>query len=103
MPTVTPAMSPIVTLYGRPDCSLCDEARATLDGLRRERLGNGLPGFDVVERDIGTDPELEARFRSVIPVVEVGGRRLELAVSIGRLRRLLAEGLGDPTSPLAPR
>jgi len=26
----------VITLYGRPGCHLCDEARAALDGLRRD-------------------------------------------------------------------
>ena len=53
-----------MTLYTRPDCHLCDEARETL-----ARLGIG---FDEV--DIEGDPELHATFLERIPVIEVGGR-----------------------------
>jgi hypothetical protein len=38
---------------------------------------------------ITTDPELERAFASTIPVVELRGARLELAVSPARLRRFL--------------
>jgi hypothetical protein len=103
MPSVTAASTPIVTLYTRAGCSLCDESRATLHALRDERAASDLPTFDLVERDISVDPELDARYGSLIPVVELGERRLELAVSAGRLRRLLADGLGDPGLTAIPR
>jgi hypothetical protein len=32
-------------------------------------------GFDLEEVDIGGDPELEARYRAWLPVVEIGGER----------------------------
>jgi hypothetical protein len=32
-------------------------------------------GFDLAEVDIGGDPELEARYREWLPVVEIGGER----------------------------
>ena len=31
--------------------------------------------FELTEVDITGDPELEARYRELIPVVEIGGRR----------------------------
>ena len=58
-----------VVVYGAPDCCLCDEAKAVLRPAA-ERLG-----FDLREVDVSTDPELEARYRVEIPVVEVDGRR----------------------------
>jgi hypothetical protein len=50
----------------------------------------------IVEIDIAADPDLERAFFAVIPVIEVGDRRLELATSPGRLRRLLDETLDRP-------
>jgi glutaredoxin len=59
---------PRVVLYGRPDCHLCDEARAGLERLR----ANGLD-FEIDEVDIETDEELHARLLERIPVVELDG------------------------------
>ena len=58
-----------VRLYARPDCHLCDEARA---GLERLRAADGLD-FELEEVDIETDDELHARFLERIPVVELNG------------------------------
>jgi hypothetical protein len=32
-------------------------------------------GFELTEVDIGGDPDLEARYREWLPVVEIGGER----------------------------
>ena len=58
-----------VVLYGRPDCHLCDEARAGLARLRAEGLD-----FELQEVDIETDRELHRRFLERIPVVELDGQ-----------------------------
>ena len=57
-----------VVLYGRPGCRLCDLAESRLRALR-ERCP-----FDLVKADILEDAAAEARFRDVVPVVEVDGR-----------------------------
>ena len=54
-----------VVLYGRPDCHLCDEARAAI--LRFD-------GVDLREVDIESDDELFKAMLERIPVVEIGGR-----------------------------
>jgi glutaredoxin len=59
---------PRVRLYARPDCHLCDEARAGLERL----LADGLD-FELEEVDIETDDELHARFMERIPVIELDG------------------------------
>jgi glutaredoxin len=56
-------------LYHAAGCSLCDRARDVLSQARAEL------GFDLVEVDIGGDPELEARHREWLPVVEIDGER----------------------------
>jgi hypothetical protein len=61
----------VVTLYGRPDCHLCDEAREGLLELR----GRGA-AFELVEVDIEGDEELHRELLEKIPVVEVDGRRV---------------------------
>jgi glutaredoxin len=60
---------PIVTLYISPGCHLCDRARDVLAEARDEI------GFELVEVDIAGDPELEARYREWLPVVEIDGER----------------------------
>ncbi|MFL5754830.1 MAG: glutaredoxin family protein [Chloroflexota bacterium] len=93
---------PTVVLYSRPGCHLCDDARAALSALLADRRARGLGAPAVEERNIETDEGWERAFGTTIPVVEVGERRLELAVSPARLRRLLDETLGTATtSPTA--
>ena len=87
-----------IYLYGRDGCHLCDEARAILDQLLAERAAAGLAVPRVVERDIDTDPAWLRAFMTTIPVIELDGRRIELANSPRRIARLLADVL-DPTTP----
>ena len=61
---------PTVTLFGRPGCHLCDDARGVLERVRRD-----VP-FDLVERDIEADDDLLRRYLERIPVVAVDGREL---------------------------
>jgi Glutaredoxin-like domain (DUF836) len=80
---------PDLILYRRGGCHLCDEARDVLAALLAERAADGLPVPALVERDITTNAAWERDFVASIPVVEFGGKRLELATSPTRLRRLL--------------
>jgi hypothetical protein len=84
---------PDLILYGRPECGLCDEARDLLLGLLDERRRHDLPTPALTEIDIESDADLERRYVATIPVVELGGRRLELATSAAKLRRLLSDVL----------
>jgi glutaredoxin len=59
---------PLVRLYARPDCHLCEEARKGLEHLRSEGLA-----FELEEVDIEADDGLHARFLERIPVVELDG------------------------------
>jgi hypothetical protein len=74
----------IVTLYGRPDCHLCDEARARLLELRASGAR-----FELREIDIESDDGLIARHLERIPVVEIEGEvvsELELDLDAVRAR-----------------
>ena len=95
MPIVS-APLPDLVLYARPGCHLCDETRAAIELLLADRWARGLPVPTVIERDIEADPELHRRLLERIPVVELGGARLELATSVARLRRLFADVLDAP-------
>jgi glutaredoxin len=77
--------SPLVRLYARPDCHLCDEARAGLEALRADGLG-----FEFEEIDISTDDELHTRFLERIPVIELDGEIVgELWLDVDELRSRL--------------
>ena len=76
---------PRVTLYHAPGCHLCERARDVLLTVRRERA------FELVEVDISGDDELEARYRELLPVVEIEGeRRFAYFVPPDAFRRALA-------------
>ena len=66
-----PGGPPVVTLYGRPGCHLCEEARERLVALQRAGAG-----FELREIDIETDGELHRSMLELIPVVEVEGERV---------------------------
>jgi hypothetical protein len=93
MPVVPPL--PDLVLYARPGCSLCEEARIAIDLVVQDRRARGLRAPNVIERNIEDDPELHRRYLERIPVVEIGDRRVELIVSVGKVRRLLNEALGE--------
>ena len=59
-----------VTLYGRPGCHLCDEARAALQRVAARRP------FVLREVDITTDDALHRRYLVRIPVVCLDGEEL---------------------------
>ena len=84
---------PELVLYTREGCHLCDEARALVQGLLEDRAARGLPTAALRERDITTNPEWERAWFERIPVVELRGRHLELAVSASKLRAFLADAL----------
>jgi glutaredoxin len=74
----------VVTLYGKPDCHLCDEARAVVATVQRERP------FELQEVDISSDPVLNSRYGERIPVVELDGEEVfEYLVEPEELRRML--------------
>ena len=90
---MTDAPLPDLVLYGRPGCGLCVEARTLLVALLDERAKAGLPAPALLERDIESDPAWERAYFASIPVVELGDRRLELATSAAKLRRLMTDVL----------
>ena len=75
----------VVTLYTRPGCHLCDEAREAIQEARSE-----LPEFELREVDIEADAALHALYLERIPVVQVDGDIVsELRIDLARLRRSL--------------
>ena len=66
----TPELSPKVTVYHAAGCHLCERALTQVRALQAEL------GFRLEVVAIDGDPELEARYRELIPVVELEGERL---------------------------
>jgi glutaredoxin len=62
--------TPTLTLYSRPGCHLCDEARAALERVRARAT------FSLHEVNIETDEELHRRYLERIPVVALGDEEL---------------------------
>ena len=75
---------PLVTLYGKPGCCLCDEAKAVVAAVRAD-----FP-FELEEVDISLDPRLHREYGERIPVLDVNGEEaFELGVDEDSLRRAL--------------
>ena len=85
-------------LYTRAGCRLCEDTRIALVQLLAEREAVGLPCPTLVERDIDTNEDWQRAFMATIPVIELRDRRLELATSPARIRRLLADVLDVPAA-----
>ena len=74
-----------VTLYSRPGCHLCDEARDVLLRVREDRP------FTLLEVDIERDDELFKRYLERIPVVCLDGEELfDFEVDEAALRHRLS-------------
>jgi glutaredoxin len=69
-----------VILYTAHGCHLCERAREILD----------VEAVDYLEVQITDDPELEARYREWLPVVEIDGERAFVyRIPVESLRRKL--------------
>jgi len=84
---------PDLYLYTRDGCHLCEDARTVVQGLLEDRAARGRRTAALRERDITANPAWERRFFAAIPVLELGGRRLELATSAAKIRRFLDDAL----------
>ena len=74
----------VVTLYGKPGCHLCEDARAVIARVRESHE------FELEEIDITVDPGLFRRYGERIPVVEVDGeKRFEFFVDPAELTKSL--------------
>ena len=79
---------PVVTLYARAGCHLCDEARDQLTAMR----AGGLE-LELREVDIEDDDALHARLLERIPVIEVAGEVVcELGCEGAAVRAAITSG-----------
>jgi len=84
-------LQPDVVLWRSDQCHLCEETAALVEQLLEQRAaaGRGVPRL--VVRRIADDPDIERALREQVPVLEVGGRRMPLAVRLGPIRAFLDE------------
>lgn len=76
-----------ITLISKPDCHLCDDARAVIAEVLAD-----FPDVEVTEKSILDDPALHARYWDEIPVVLVDDRVHTIwRVDAARLRTALQE------------
>lgn len=76
----------VVTLYSKPGCLLCEEAKDALLLVQKTQP------FDLVEINIEDQPALLAEYGEQIPVILLNGAFLfEYEVDEARLRELLKE------------
>jgi len=59
------ASKPLVALYTRKGCCLCDDAKAVILAARSRAV------FDYQEFDIDLDQELRRRYNDEVPVIEI--------------------------------
>ena len=59
-----------MTLYGKPGCHLCDDAREVVERVRAEHP------FELREVDVSLDVELSRVYGERIPVLELDGEEL---------------------------
>lgn len=73
---------PVVTLYGKPGCHLCEDAEAILCMVAQTQP------LDVRKVDIQASPTLLEQFQFRIPVIEVrDGDTLEWPTTLERVRK----------------
>ncbi len=89
MKKLSPPKMRTLTLYTKADCTLCDHVKNYLN-LRQHTHPHQL-----IEVDITTDPDLYARYRFTIPVLECGGSRLKAPISYGDIARMLETSVTD--------
>jgi hypothetical protein len=77
----------LVTLYGKPGCHLCDDAREVVERVRAEHP------FELREVDVSLEPVLHREYGERIQVLELDGEELfefhldeaELVRRVGRV------------------
>ena len=83
------ASRPLLTVYRREGCGLCDEARELLQAELESRVLRGEIVPRVREVDIDTDPDLQRRYLVRIPVFVVEGQEMDLVTSMRQVRVFL--------------
>ncbi len=89
-PRAKPALE--VTLYTRPGCHLCEEAKSQIQPLLREF------GAALREVNIDADPQLRELYTNDVPVILLSGRRVaKHRVDLRQFRRQLESARAQPS------
>ena len=88
-----PTPLPDLVLWRRDGCHLCDDARQLVTALLAERAATGRRVPAIAERSITDDPAVERELFEQIPVFEIEGRRLPLAIQAATIRAFLEAAL----------
>ena len=73
-----------LTLYGRRDCYLCEAMKGIV-----AKAASSVP-LEVVEIDVDSDPALQERFGSEVPVLFIDGRKaFKYRVNLKKLKQKL--------------
>jgi hypothetical protein len=90
-----PARTPLpdLVLWRSDGCHLCEDTTALVEQLLQQRAADGRPTPRLVVRRIAEDPAVERELFEQVPVLEVEGRRLPLAVRLGPIRAFLDTAL----------
>ena len=103
MDQAAPTLLPDLVLWRRDGCHLCDDARQLVTTLLAERAATGRRVPAIVERSITDDPAIERELFEQIPVLDLGGSRLPLAIRTGAIRTFLATALDRAEAALDGR
>jgi glutaredoxin len=79
-----------VTIYSRPGCHLCEEAKTQIAPMLKEF------GARLTEINIDEDPELRARYDYDVPVIFLGSRKAaKHCVDLAQFRRQLRDASSE--------
>lgn len=77
-----------VTIYSRPGCHLCEEAKVQIGPIMREF------GARLTEINIDEDPDLRARYDYDVPVIFIGARKAaKHRIDTAQFRRQLRDAV----------
>jgi thioredoxin-like negative regulator of GroEL len=82
---------PLITLYGRPGCELCERTEAIV----RELISKDGSRLTLSMVNIEEDPAVHARLLEQIPALEIAGKLLPLALSPMQIEAHLRSALGQ--------
>lgn len=86
--------SDTLVFYHRDGCTLCDEARLSLQQVLEDRVKRGDQAPRVRYVDIDADEDLAARYGTLVPVLALGGQELPLMTGYRQIAAFLDRAIG---------
>jgi glutaredoxin len=78
-----------VTIYSKPGCHLCDDAKAVIDRMRARH------DFELIIKDIRADAKDFAQYQYAIPVIKLNDQEIaRYRLTEDQLERALADQNG---------